>query len=104
MPFDLGGVTPEELQVIKMAGFSVKYVHDDVTVVKECPSSLLIAFYGKSGYVLPLGLFFYLISDCLYLTGIHAATNYKELCKEGEFAEVKDKDVLCLFLVGYLGE
>lgn len=87
-----------------MAGLFAKDVHDDVAIVKEYPSGLVVAFCGYSGEAPFFGLFFYLIGNGLYLPRVYTTTDDKELCKKSESAEVKDKDVLCLFFIGCLGE
>ena len=44
-----GGIAPEEFQVIKMAGLFVEEVNNDVAIVKEYPSSLVVALYCQPG-------------------------------------------------------
>lgn len=65
MPFDPGGVTPKELQVIKMAGLFVKDVYDDITIVQQYPSGLPVTFYGKPADTFLFSLFYNFIGDCL---------------------------------------
>jgi hypothetical protein len=98
--FHDGGVAPEVFEVVEFADVAAHDVDDDIEVIEDDPGGVDGAIRAAGGQLV---IFFEVLLDFVddgaEVRLARAGANDEVIGNAGDFAEVEDDDVFCLFVV-----
>jgi len=99
-PIEAGGVAPEVVQVVELAGIGAEDVEDDVDAIDQDPGFAFVAGGGEGGEVVFFAQLAHFLGDGAHLAGAGAGGDDEKIGDGGETADIEDDDVAATGLKG----